>query len=687
MKSLGLFATLLLACAEPAFAAPRAARQLTLNGDWRFTTDSQDQGEALRWHDAVPETGWDRVNVPHCWSVDPRFPYAGAAWYRRGFPTPSGWDGMRVRLRFGAVFYKARVWVNGKLAGAHEGGYTPFELDVTELLQPAGQANLLVVLVDNRWDYTTLPGARPGTTPQTQVYPWWDFGGIIRDVTLQAVPPLSIDTLKVEAEPDLASGTARIRIAVRLRNSGADASTVNVSAEPHRDGKPLDAAYRRQQALEVPAHGSATARLELQLIAPDVSLWHPDSPRLYTLKATAGDDELETSFGIRKLEARGSQLLLNGEPIRMAGANRPVDHPAFGSMEPAEVVERDLRLMKEAGLEMMRLIHYAPDPRVVEWADRHGMLLILEAGNWQLVPEQMDSPLMRARWQSQMREMVERDWNHPSVVAWSVGNEFLSDTPSGIAWVRDGREFVRSLDPTRFITFASDHAASPSNRRPTDEASHLVDLVMVNVYSSGAGLARALDHVHELYPDKPLLISEFGARADAVDVMGQPIEGDPAVIRDRYFQSSLAVIRARPWVSGASVWTFNDYRSRFPSTSPSGYRLWGLVDEQRRPRQIYRTLQREFTPAVIAKLEGSLVTIAGRGDFPSYTLRGYSLRFSLLDGAGKTLQQSTLPVPTVQPGKTVAVRLPKPAGAASCRLQLIRPTGIPVGGEQPYSLQ
>lgn len=669
-----------LVCAAQATSAPRGSRQLPLNGAWRFTIDPQGRGEAQRWQDATPELRWDRVTVPHCWNADPRFPYTGVAWYRRNFQTPAGWSGLRARLRFGAVFYKAHVWVNGKSAGTHEGGYTPFEFDVTELLNPAAGENLVVVQVDNRWDDTTLPGSRPGSTPELEVYPWWEYGGLIRDVTLQAVPALSIATMKVESEPDLTRGTARVRVAVQLRNAGPEPATVNVSAEPSRDGASLSATYRRSQKLEIPAHDGATARLEFDLAAADVALWHPDTPRLYRMKVSAGDDELESSFGIRKIETRGTQLLLNGEPLKMAGANRPVDDPTYGSLEPAEVVERDLRLMKEAGLELMRIIHYAPDERVVEWADRHGMLLILEAGNWQLSPEQMDSPLMRARWRTQMGELVERDWNHPSVIAWSVGNEFASNTRSGIEWVRDGRDFVRSLDSSRLVTFASNRAAAASNRRPTDEASGLVDLVMINTYSSGAELARTFDHVHELWPDKPLLVSEYGARADAVNVYGEPMDGDASALSEQYFNDFLATVRARPWISGTSVWTFNDYRSRFPGTHADGYRWWGLVDAKRVKRPSYVWMRREMAPAVIGDLRSSAngvsVQLSSRSDFPAYTLRGYRLRWTWLDGQNRELSREEQALPVLAPGSAHTSAARPPSGAASVRLEVLRPTGF-----------
>ncbi|HWB96374.1 MAG TPA: family 16 glycosylhydrolase, partial [Bryobacteraceae bacterium] len=222
-------------------AADRAAApssRMSLNGEWFFATDSQHQGESQRWFESVPELRWDRVTVPHCWPVDPRFPYVGPAWYRRHFQTPPAWAGTLVRLHFEAVFYKCRMWVNGKLAGNHEGGYTPFDLDVTGLLKPSGEDNLVVVEVDNSWDTTTLPGARPGTTPEKALYPWWDFGGIVRDVTLLSTPPVYLARQSVQAVPDLKAGTARVKATVWVANTTPQAVEREVSIAALREGRP-----------------------------------------------------------------------------------------------------------------------------------------------------------------------------------------------------------------------------------------------------------------------------------------------------------------------------------------------------------------------------------------------------------------------------------------------------------------
>jgi beta-glucuronidase len=672
-------AALLLGAAAVLPAQP--ARTLSLDGHWLFATDPQRTGEQHRWFELSAPLRWDEITVPHCWPVDPRFQYTGAAWYRRHFLTPTGWNGLHVRLRFEAVFYRAHVWVNGNSVGFHEGGYTPFELDITRFLKPAGEDNLLAVEVDNSWDTTTLPGARPGPSSELEMYPWWDYGGIVRDVGLIASATAFPIRQKIEAVPDLGSGAATVKATVWVENAGSEWAEVDVSAGIVRNGESAwlsGAASARK--VRVAPFDEAAVTFEWRLAKPEVQLWYPDSPALYELRTVAGDDRLVSAFGIRRIEIRGSELLLNGEPIRMGGANRPADDPVFGLIEPESVVNRDLRLMKEAGLELARHIHYAPAPAILDWADRNGMLLILEGGNWQLAPAQMDSPVIRAKWQSQMREMIERDWNHPSVIGWSVGNEFASDTPSGIRWVRDGRRFVRSLDSSRFVTFASNHAALASNSKPTDEASGEVDLIMVNTYASPDKVGVALDHVHELWPDKPVLISEFGVRYDGVSVSGVHVSSDAEGRAEQYFHGFFAALRTRPWICGASLWTFNDYRSRFPGTNPNGYRWWGVVDGQRNKRPAYEWVRQELSPAILgdARAEAGAITVAvsTRSDFPSYTLRGYRLRWKWLDTAGREISHADQSLPDLAPGWQRSVTMARPAGSSTLHLEVIRPTGF-----------
>ena len=438
----------------------------------------------------------------------------------------------------------------------------------------------------------------------------------------------------------------------------------------------------------IPPRSTVPVTARVNLPREQVKLWDVDHPHLYTLhtrlwrngdKSGATTDEPEAvAFGIRKLEARAGQLHLNGEPIRMGGGNRHADHPRFGSMDPPEVIETDLRQMKRANMEFCRISHYPVSELLLDWADRHGALIIEEGVNWQLTEAQMDSPEIRRKFQSQMQEMIERDWNHPSVIGWSVGNEYPSETLSGLSWTKDMVEFVRNIDNTRLLTFASDRAGLPKIASPEAEGSRYVDLVCVNIYQD---YAEKLDRIHALWPDKPVMVSEFAASGHVNLSAGE---------YEIYFRKMLEVFRGRPYVVGAAVWTYNDYRSRYPKTETDGYRRYGAVTAERQPKPAYDLLAGEFSPVVIQdgraardRANTAVVvstSICARADFPAYPLRDYAVRCQILDKAGEVLDTQTITLPLLKPGDqhplNAAFRLASSARPALVRLEVVRPTGF-----------
>jgi len=663
--------------------APLQARdRIDLGGGWRFAVDPQKRGEANGWASQVADHDWTRVTAPHCWPVDPRFQYTGPAWYRRTFRTPPALAGRSARLVFEGVFYHARVWLNDRLLGDHEGGYTEFEFDVTGLLTPGGD-NQLAVRVDNSWSDETIPASRPGPRAADQVYPWWNYGGIVRPVRLEISAPVFISRQRVIAVPEPSGGGAQINSQVRIRNVSDAPVEVAVTQIPEIETGAFaipDLACKR--TVVAPPHEVVTVEFAARLPRASVRLWDQDHPNLYRMRATLSRAGRETDthtvlFGIRKLQTRGQQLLLNGEPIRMGGGNRHSDHPKYGLIEPAEVIDLDMALMKNGGMELSRISHYPVSANLLDWADRHGLLIIEECSNWQFSAAQMDSPTMRAKFQRQLREILERDWNHPSIIGWSVGNEYPSDEPAGVRWTRDMAAFVRQVDPSRLTTLASNHAAGAKFTRPEEEGSHWVDLICVNIYGNMARVEADLDRVHQRWPDRVFLISEFGSL---------PANSYAPPARADYIRRFAEAVRRRPYIAGASIWSFNDYRSRYPGTAEDGYRHLGAVTAERKPTLMYQALSEEFSPALIESVRrlagnGSPtfdVTVAARADFPSYTLRDYRVRCSWLDN-GRVTRAAEAALPVLEPGAratvTCATQQPPSGWNAPVRVDVVRPTG------------
>jgi len=631
MNKLILFLVFLL----PLFCV---AQVVSLDGDWTFAMDPMKKGEDMQWPlPGFPYEHFDKVQVPHCFSVDPRYQlYTGTAWYFRKFEAKPG---ARQFLHFDAVYYRSKVFLNGEVVGEHEGGYTPFELEVTGRVK---EENYLAVEVDNGWDTATIPGAKTRVGYQSDnmgfFFPWINYGGIIRHVRLISRPAVFVRRVKVIAEPDLERHVAVVKIVV----TPSDGSEGMVNACIFKEGEARSIVCRS---------GAAGAVLSMGIPSKDLQLWDQDHPWLYKAVVTMGVDTFSTTFGVRRMQVQGTRLLLNGEPVRFGGANRPIDYPGFGSIDPPEVLEKDLGLMKSGCMEFSRIIHYPVSDEFLDWADRHGLMVIEEAGNWQMTPKQMTDTSMRRKFESQMREMVERDWNHPCVVAWSVGNEFQSQLPEGKGWVVDMSRYVRTMDTTRLITFASMMVARDIIKTPQDEASEYVDFISANMYGD---YLKRLQHIHAVYPDKPVFVSEFGIRTDGVKDESGRVE---------HLRQAMEAFRQSDFVIGASVWTFNDYLSRFPGTNPNGYRPWGLVAPDRTPRGMYFEWQEQFAPATLEFVGGKVVRITARKDFPSYVLRDYVVRCG----------GQAVAVPVLRPGESKDIQLTLPAGGA---VELVKPGGF-----------
>ena len=523
------------------------------------------------------------VTVPHCWPVMKGYEkYIGDAVYERDFDAPAVAQGKTARLEFDAVYYKAHVWVNGEFVGAHEGGYSRFELDVTRALKPG--KNYVLVEVDNTPTLTSIPAIATaghggpnqppyGTLTGEGIVGWWPYGGIVRPVHLVISDAVYLRAMKVNAKPDLAKNTAAITVHAFVRNAGGKAAM----AVPSGTVAGLRPVFKKTR---VPAGGEVELTWSGSLDAPH--LWSVRDPYLYDARLSVGDTEATARIGVRELRVAGTELLLNGKAVHLYGANRVSEDPAEGLRESKEIVDRDLTDMLADNMRMMRIAHYPQVEAVLDFADVHGMLLIPEAGNWNMSAWQMADPNVRSLWKMQMKEMMEQDWNHPSVAAWSVGNEYESATLQGIAWTRDMRDYTRQLDPTRLITFASRFTVAPIVKTPTDEASYLVDFVSVNFYGD---YAKRLDRVHQLWPDKPVFVTEFG-------YMGEPGLHDPERIAE--IATAVAAMKARPWVIGGSLWTWADYRSLHRGTPADGIRRWGVVNLDREHRDSWKAVQELF---------------------------------------------------------------------------------------------
>ncbi|MEU9706955.1 glycoside hydrolase family 2 TIM barrel-domain containing protein, partial [Streptomyces sp. NPDC047981] len=653
--------------------------------------------------------------VPGNWETrDDYNTYRGEAWYQRSFTVQHpGSSDSRYWLTFDACFRTCQVWVNGQLvkslalkdasndadngldgtglvwseSDAHTGGYTEFQLDVTSAIRTTG-TNTVVVKADN----TVSTGA------------WYPWGGLSRDVSLTTTQPLSVTRQEITATPDLTDGTASVTSKVFVRNtSDTDQQvTVDGSITSAATGADVPGATGLTGTATVPAGQTVPVTLSASLDADTYSLWQLDDPDLYrlglTLSRTAAPSTvingISDTFGIRSIKIDGTKVLLNGERLKMAGGNRVSDDPIDGNTEPLDKIRRDLDMMKSAGMSVTRLMHYAQAPAVLDYADRIGMLLIGETPVWG-----WDADLTTAlpNIKQQMAEQVYKDFNHPSIFAWSVGNELSSHTEGGRTYDRRMADFSRKIDPTRYVTQVNNKINEPSivpcaageTGCGLKDGTQYMDFVAINLYGN---FDTGVQWAHKLYPTKPIIVTEY-----STDMRGSN-NGGYLTSQESLDQKTASGDRAqsffanKDYVFGWSQWTYNDYRSTYTNSSPNNVRGFGDVDVWGRPKASYAAMQSANAPVKPLALstpknqggtDEATVTVTPRGPLatagPSWTLTGYKLAVKVTDADGTVVAGTVTDLPEIEPGDPV-LRVPvawkHSDSAAQVRVSLLSPLGF-----------
>ncbi|CAZ97737.1 glycoside hydrolase family 2 [Zobellia galactanivorans] len=580
------------------------------------------------------DSNWKDLRVPGHWGMLNAYSnYTGKGWYRKTFELPKNWKSVsneRIRLKFDAVYHIARVFLNGELVGLHQGGFTPFEFDITDKLNYNGQ-NVLAVEADNN----ALVGAT------------WNWGGIIREVHLIKNNDVRISYQYIHADPDLKKGSANLKLKVRIKNSSTRQRTVLLAAHIEEASSPVDLTYK----VKVPANSTQEIQLATTLPATDVKLWHFDTPNLYHLTTTISEngqvlDTQKDRFGIRKIELTDSQLILNGEPVRLSGFNRVSDHRYWGSSEPQYLIDKDVDLMKNAGANFMRIMHGTQNKKLMDRCDEKGILIFEEVNVRELTNPEFTPPHypLAKQW---LKEMIERDVNHPSIIGWSVGNE-LKDH---FDYAKETIDYVKKeLDPYRLVTCVSNSGWRDS-ATPEKDPNTLVDIIMHNLYPFQGTPDKVFKTLRAKWPDKPIFISEYGIKPMATT----SLDGDIPELSE--WNDHLR--GKNTYVIGASLWTFNDYRSGYAATSPEENRVWGLVNTWRQKRKLYHRIQKENSPLADLKIDGIDLKNGGAkvritpkpvNGYPVYSLKGYTLEFTMYDKQGEILFSKTHSLPHIVPG-------------------------------------
>jgi beta-glucuronidase len=569
------------------------------------------------------------VTVPHTWQTIADSPdYVGVAWYKLDFPCPAEWKQHFVRIEFEAVFHTAHIYLNGSSVGEHIGkGYTAFTCDLSAAMK-SGQTNTLLVRVDNTPSEAMLP--------RMKSFDWANDGGLVRPVTLLVTPRVFIERIEVDATPDL-ERSAEVKIRVVVRNTLNSPHSLRLNASIRREGAASEKLKATSSDATVAANSSVVVALPaIPIESP--ALWHFDAPHLYVatvdLHTDAGSHRFVDTFGIRKFEARGTEFYLNGEPVRLMGVERMAgSHPEFGMAEPTAWIEANHRDMKELNCVFTR-VHWAQDKRVLDFCDRNGILMQEEVPAWgyetfQSTTDELQHSLEQNGLE-QLREMVARDRNHPCIVSWGLCNEVDGKNPRSREFARALSVEARRLDPSRLLTYASNSLGE----NPQADMAGEFDFISTNEYygSWARGgpkeVREHMDRICKAFPNKPIVVSEYGW----CECQPSIPPGDP--LRIEIVDGHTEVFRQFPQVAGATYFDYNDYRTLVGDKGVGSFRqrVHGVVDLYANRKPSFQALRLQCSPIESLGLKRTapahfLLKITSRHTLPSYTLRGYRVRW------------------------------------------------------------
>lgn len=589
------------------------------------------------------------VTVPHTWNVEEGLEDAwGTGWYETVFQMPENWEGKKVRLFFGAVNHDAVVWVNGSRVGEHRSsGYTPFEMDITDALLKDTE-NVITVQADNCFSEEALPYKRS--------FDWANDGGLIRKVELRMTENLYIRQSKITARPVIVTDGERQDdgygvFGAKIEIGGMDLPAADADMEQAglcmADRAVLCWELQKADSTGALYSGecvcSGLGAVILGIVLEKIRYWHFDAPELYTLKMRLVQggrclDQSEVTFGFREFRVDGSRFFLNGEAVRLCGTEwMPGSDPEYGMAEPVEQLEKMLVCLKESNCVFTRF-HWQQDEAVFDWCDRHGILVQEEIPFWggsPAVPGETQKRIFR----EQMKEMTDAHYNHPSIIAWGVGNELRGQEEDTIQYVKEAVAYTHSLDSTRPANYVSNSFCTDSAKDATIKG----DVLMINEYAgtwmTGIGEHEILRNITDKNPGKPVVPSEFGLCEPTFE------GGDER--RNQIFLEKMQAYRCYPQVAGTINFCLNDYRTQMGEDGEGKLRkrIHGSTDLCGNPKPSYRTVQKECAPFRAEERQGSIRLVC-MDTLPSYTMKGYYGVLASADGAAEKVS-----IPELRPGE------------------------------------
>jgi len=614
--------------------------RLDISGVWDFQSDPNEVGEAESWFNALPDSR--PIAVPGSWNeqYEDLFNYFGLGWYWKRTYVPAAWENQRVYIRVGSANYFGTVYVNGTKAGSHEGGHLPFAFDITDLVKWDAE-NVIAVRVENHLKPTRVPSGNMGSDMDAasimQGFPsvtfdFFPFSGIHRPVVLYSVPEVHLTdvTVVTEVEGDM----ARVKVHAQL-NGEQDTGRMILAGD---------------KTVDVPVEFKGGG-VEAVISVESARLWSDKDPYLYDLTIVTSTDKYSLKVGIRTVEARGRQILLNGKPVKLNGFGRHEDFIASGKGLNIPLMVKDYQLMHWTGANSYRTSHYPYSEEEMMLADREGFLIIDETPAVSLQFDNAENMTIRKRiCMQQIDEMIARDKNHPSVVMWSVANEPMSadmmalftggkvDADKNVdstQFLHDMVAHARKLDPTRMVTIVG-VMGSPTEWLRT------CDVICINRYwgwyMNGGQLDKGFTMLNRELDDlwdvlgKPIIVTEFGADT-------QPgLHGHPDVMWTEEYQAAfirgyLEISASKDFVAGMQVWSFADFAAVQSIMRVGGMNMKGVFTRTRQPKMAAHVLREIW----VTKEKAALAPVTKVPDSPELSSPPAGGIQSLLEGIARKL--------------------------------------------------
>lgn len=570
---------------------------LSLNGPWHYIVDPYENGyynyrlvpfdqvdepwsvgyygdRKMEHPGDLIEYNFDKaptLQVPGDWNTqDPKFYYyEGTIWYRRKFESPELENGERVYLYFGAVNYRADVYLNARKLGTHIGGFTPFWFDITDLLSE--DENSLVVKVDNKRLREGVP------TVNTD---WWNYGGITRRVDLVIVPKSFVRDYHIGLD---LTDNRKITGTVYLDNFKPDES-VSISIPE----------LKLHTNTLIDEKGMA----HFSLACKKLEYWSPDNPKRYVIHFRTSSDQLTDTVAFRNIAVRGKELLLNDEPVFLRGISVHEEYAADGGgrVNSPEKAAKLLSWAKELGCNFVRLAHYPHNEDMVRIAERMGILVWSEIPVYWTIEWENEETFQNAR--RQLEENILRDRNRANLIIWSLSNE----TPVNSArteFLKKLALVARELDGTRLLSSAMEkHYLNDSVAIVQDPLADIVDIVSFNEYIGWYdGLPEKCDRVSwKIVFDKPVFISEFGGGAK-YGYHGEANMRWTEEFQADLYERSLKMLDSIDGLCGMSPWILADFRSprRILPEIQDDFNRKGVLSEKGEKKKAFYILQHYYS--------------------------------------------------------------------------------------------